>query len=93
MANPSAHVLELAKRGAVLRFRELANEVELLLQLFPDLRDSFDPDELPVSFIVRRDATDAGAAEVTQSHPGGVRRTVNRKVKQSWTRRRAGSKT
>ena len=49
-------MLELARRGAALRLRELANELEVLLSAFPDLHDAFDTDELPVSFIVRRDA-------------------------------------
>ncbi len=92
MDNPSSHVLELARRGAVLRFREIANEVELLLELFPDLRDSFDPDELPVSFIVRRDATDAGAAHASEPSAGAARKAMNRKVKRVWPQRRAGSK-
>ena len=47
MAKPSSHILSLAKRGAALRLRELANEVELLFDLFPDLGDAFDADELP----------------------------------------------
>ncbi len=42
----------LAKRGAEARLRELMQEARYLLRLFPDLRDSFDPDELPVSFLL-----------------------------------------
>jgi len=30
------------------------HEAKLLVELFPHLRDSFDPDELPVSFIVAK---------------------------------------
>ena len=56
MPKHSSHMLELAKRGAALRLRELANELDLLVRAFPDLHDAFDADELPVSFIVRRDA-------------------------------------
>ena len=64
MAKHSSHMLELAKRGAALRLRELANELHTLLMAFPDLHDSFDADELPVSFIVRRDARRARAKAV-----------------------------
>ena len=61
MAKHSSHILELAKRGAALRLRELANELDILLGAFPDLHDAFDADELPVSFIMRRDARRAKA--------------------------------
>jgi hypothetical protein len=54
MAKQSPRILELAKRGAEARFQDLIHEAKLLVQLFPHLRDSFDPDELPVSFIVAR---------------------------------------
>ena len=47
------HLKALAKHGAVARIRELAHELGGLLKLFPDLEDSFDPDELPISFRLR----------------------------------------
>jgi hypothetical protein len=50
------HILDLAKRGAEARFRELTSELKLLVDLFPHLRDAVDDDELPVSFIIQRDA-------------------------------------
>jgi hypothetical protein len=48
------HILELANKGAEARFRELMQEARLLLRSFPHLRDAFDPDELPISFIVAK---------------------------------------
>lgn len=63
MAKHPPHILELARRGAALRLQELLNELELLVDLFPDLKDTFDPDELPVSFIMKTDASrEAGGA-------------------------------
>ena len=59
MAKHSSHILELTKRGAVLRLRELANELNILLSAFPDLHESF-ADELPVSLIMRRNAPRTG---------------------------------
>jgi len=53
MAKHHPHILELAKRGAEARFRELVDELRLLTVAFPHLRDSFDADELPVNFILR----------------------------------------
>jgi hypothetical protein len=47
------HLKTLAKHGAVARIRELAHELGGLLKLFPDLEDSFDADELPISFRLK----------------------------------------
>ena len=52
----NAHLYELAKRGAEVRLRELVQEAKNVIDLFPHLRDSYDRDELPLSFIIRRDA-------------------------------------
>jgi len=49
-----AHLYELAKLGAQARLSDLLQEVKLLLDLFPHLRDSVDKDELPVSFILKK---------------------------------------
>ena len=54
MAKYAPHILELAKRGADSRFRELLDELKFLTLSFPHLRDSFDRDDLPVTFILRR---------------------------------------
>ncbi|HVT47157.1 MAG TPA: hypothetical protein VG871_12395 [Vicinamibacterales bacterium] len=51
------HILDLAKRGAEARFHELTQELKLLVDLFPHLRDAVDEDELPVSFIIQRDGS------------------------------------
>ena len=48
MAKQRSGVLELTKRGAAVEYRALVDELKLLLDLFPHLRDSYDPDELPV---------------------------------------------
>lgn len=48
-----AQLYELAKRGAEARLHDLVHEARILLDLFPHLRDSFDKDELPVTFILR----------------------------------------
>jgi hypothetical protein len=47
------HLKTLAKHGAAARIRELAHELGGLLKLFPDLEDSFDPDELPIDFRLK----------------------------------------
>ena len=95
MAKHSSHMLELAKRGAALRLRELANELDILLSAFPDLHDAFDADELPVSFIVRRDARRARAKAVRRQKPmsAAAKRAVSQRMKKYWAERRTGHKT
>ena len=48
----NAQLLDLAKRGAEARLGELTQEIKYLIDLFPDVRDSFDRDELPLPFII-----------------------------------------
>jgi uncharacterized protein (DUF2461 family) len=95
MAKHSSHMLELAKRRAVLRLRELANDLHTLLIAFPDLHDAFDADELPVLFIVRRDARRARAKAVRRQKPmsAAAKRAVSERMKTHWAAHRAGHKT
>src|SRR5689334_3617057 len=53
MAKHPAHILELARTGARHRLAELKAEIVSLIKTFPDLRDSFDADELPIAFRLR----------------------------------------
>src|SRR5262249_36270200 len=62
MPKHSSHMLELARRGAEARFRELLDELKSLTSAFPHLRDSFDRDELPLDFTLRRGRDKALAA-------------------------------
>jgi hypothetical protein len=57
MPKPRSRVAKLTKSGAAIEFKALVDELKFLLEMFPHLRDSYDPDELPVSFILKRDAT------------------------------------
>jgi hypothetical protein len=63
----SGDMAGLTRDGATTRFQMLIEEMKLMLDVFPHLRDSYDPDELPVSFIVKRDA---GRAEAAKSRTG-----------------------
>jgi hypothetical protein len=66
------HILDLAKRGAEARFHELTTELKLLVDLFPHLRDAVDEDDLPVSFIIERDATSPAPARGRKQPPRPV---------------------
>jgi hypothetical protein len=56
-------VAALTKRAATNQFRALVDEMKLLLDLFPHLRDSYDADELPIDFIIKRNARRSDAAK------------------------------
>ena len=86
-----AHLFELAKRGAEVRLRELVQEARNLIGLFPHLRDSFDKDELPISFILAK-----GAGRLTTISPqrprrrmsAAARKAVRERMKRYWAARR-----
>ena len=56
MDKRSSHRLQITRRAAAIRLRQLIDEFHLITSSFPDLRDAFDPDELPIEFILRRDS-------------------------------------
>jgi len=63
---PVLRSLDSAKRNAEARFRELVDELRLLTVAFPHLREAFDPEELPASFLLRRGA-DRAARRLSRS--------------------------
>jgi hypothetical protein len=87
-----AHVFELARRGAEVRLRELVQEAKNLIGLFPHLRDSFDRDELPLSFIIRRDAGPVTRASAERSRRRkmsvAARKAVSLRMTKYWAARR-----
>ncbi len=66
-------------------------EAKLLIQLFPHLKDSFDKDELPISFIVKRDAERLTKGKVARRRKGmspSARKAVGVRMKKYWAQRR-----
>jgi hypothetical protein len=59
MHKHSLRVVPLTRRRAAFRFRQLLAELRLLMGSFPDLRDAVDRDELPLTFILKRDSEQA----------------------------------
>ena len=93
MAKHSSHILELARRGADARFRELLDELKMLTVTFPHLRDSFDRDELPVNFILRRgrDKAQAGGAPRKRRRLSAkARAAISAAQKARWAKQKAG---
>jgi hypothetical protein len=97
MPKPSSHLFELAKRGAEVRLRELSQEAKYLLELFPHLRDAFDKDELPISFIVAKGSGRLKASS-TQGGTGrrrmsaAARKSVSERMRKYWAARRKAKK-
>ncbi len=56
MSKQSSPMLHIKKEAAAFRLRQLLDELGMLVGSFPDLREAFDPDELPLEFILKRDS-------------------------------------
>jgi hypothetical protein len=89
----NSHLYELAKRGAQVQLRELLHEAELLIGLFPHLRDSVDQDELPLKFIMAR-----GSGAVTKRSrrrrrrmSAAARAKISAAQKARWARQKLGA--
>ena len=54
MSKHSSHTLQIMQQAAAFRLRQLLDELGMLMGSLPDLRDAFDPDELPLEFILKR---------------------------------------
>jgi hypothetical protein len=81
MSNHSSHMLQLTRRRAASRVRQLLDEIRMLVVSFPDLRDAFDADELPIAFILKRDShrSEAKLRErkaSSMSADGAIRRRI-----------------
>ena len=67
MAKHPPHILELARRGAEVRFRELLDELKFLTLSFPHLKDAVDRGDLPVTYLLRRGRDKARALEAPRT--------------------------
>ena len=99
-------LMELARRGAQAQLGDLVHEIKMLLGLFPHLRDSFDKDELPLAFILKKGAPRATrkAAADTAATPetatpkkkrvlsAAARKAISNAQKTRWALHRAAAK-
>jgi hypothetical protein len=92
MAKHSSHILQLARRGAEIRFRELLDELKFLTLSFPHLRDAVDRDDLPVNFILQRGQEKAGLVRVARSRrkmSAKARKAISDAQKARWAKQKA----
>ena len=86
------HTLKVIKRAATFSLRQLWAELSIMMGVFPDLRDAFDPDELPLDFILKRDSqTDPSATRMT-SLPARACATSRATLAQAFDRRSGPTK-
>ena len=84
-------VMQLTKRRAAFRLRQLLDEFHLLMGAFPDLHDAFDADDLPLAFILRRDARLTEArAEPSKAFPPRANKPVRQRTMSSRPQSRGG---
>lgn len=72
MGKHSTQTLQLTRRAAALTVRQMIDEFHMLMSSFPNLRDAFDPDGLPVEFILKRDSQSEPVARPMRSVRSGV---------------------
>ena len=91
---PDQHLHELARRGAEVRLRELVDEFKFLVSAFPNLKDSFDADELPVKFLIARGAARAAAepGRRKRTMSAAARKAVSARMKKYWEARKKAEK-
>ena len=95
MAKHSSHILELARRGANVRFRELLDELNFLTLSFPHLKDAFDKDDLPAKFILRRGRDKANAPRLPKKRrtmSANARKAIGDAQRKRWAKVKAGQK-
>ena len=94
MAKHSSQILQLAKRGAEVRFRELLDELKFLTLSFPHLRDAADGGDLPVNFILRRGEEKAGLVQAARSRrkmSAKARKAISAAQKARWAKQKASA--
>ncbi len=77
MPRAKRSTIDEAKLKAEARFRELVDEIKLLLVAFPHLHDAYEPEDLPIPFILKRGAE--RAARPRRTAASGTRPAAPRK--------------
>ena len=92
MKSQPSPVRARAMNAVALGLRTLWNEVRLLVGLLPRLRDAFDADELPVSFILNRDSRLGDARRVGRGRPIAAKTPFRPRPAMQWTEHRGTEK-
>jgi hypothetical protein len=88
MEQHSLPMMQLTRDRAAFRLRQLLDEFQVLVGSFPDLHDAFDPDDLPLAFILRRDSRlPQGSVEPSMPFSARPDDAVRRQTRSSRTAR------
>ena len=87
MTRHSWPTLQVVKRAAAFKLRQLWDELAMLMGSFPDLRDAFDPDELPLEFILKRDSQTDPSVTPLRPMPASVYGTSRARLAHAFDRR------
>lgn len=78
MSKQSSPTRHITRPAAAFRLRQLLDEIDMLMGAFPDLREAFDPDELPLEFILKRDSRKEPAGRRMRVAPAPVNAATRR---------------
>lgn len=81
MPRAKRSTLDDAKLKAEARFKELIDEIKLLTVAFPHLHDAYEPEDLPIPFLLKRGAERAATPRRTPA--SRTRRAPARKPRQT----------
>jgi hypothetical protein len=87
MTRHSWQTLQVVKRAAAFRLGRLWDKLAILMGSFPDLRAAFDPDELPLEFILKRDSLRDPLATPMRPMPASVDATSRGRLSHAFDRR------
>lgn len=88
----SPQISEPTTHRAALRFRQLLDEISMLLGPFPDLRDAFNADDLPIAFILKRDSVPSQPHFERPKRTSTPVRMAGRRSKTKGSKHRAGGR-
>jgi hypothetical protein len=77
MPRAKRSTIDEAKLKAEARFKELIDEIKLLTVAFPHLHDAYEPEDLPIPFLLKQGAD--RAATPRRAPAGRTRRASARK--------------
>ena len=92
MAKHSAHILDMARKGAGHRYEELKAEIALLVKNFPHLRGRSPSRGRQIDVSAEPAATIDRTPRRRRGMSAAARRAVSARMKKYWAARRAGRK-
>jgi hypothetical protein len=92
MAKHSTHILELARKGAEHRYRELKAEITALRKYFPQLGGGTAARQAQIDMSSEPAAIIDRPRRKRRRMSAAARRAVSRRMRKYWAARRAGKK-